>query len=113
MQHGPGLEVWITAPRPTLLQDRRGVEAALAYRNPDFALGYYYGSLEIDGHRFHLLKGPEVPYMAYWGLDVHLRDIDAVVREIHAQYPHVRIVLGGHSLGGILAAAYAGTNMPP
>src|SRR4029077_19071718 len=22
MQHGPGLEVWITVPRPTLLQDR-------------------------------------------------------------------------------------------
>jgi pimeloyl-ACP methyl ester carboxylesterase len=108
LQNGPGLEVWITVPRPTLLQDRRGVEAALAYRNPDFALGYYYGSLEIDGHRFHLLQGPEVPFMAYWGLDVHLRDIDAVVREIQARYPHVRIVLGGHSLGGILAAAYAG-----
>ncbi len=27
--HGAGLEVWIIAPRPTLLQDRRGVEAAL------------------------------------------------------------------------------------
>ena len=106
--HGPGLEVWISAPRPTLLQDRRGVEAGLAYRQPDFALGYYYGSLEIDGHRFHLLKGPEVPYMAYWGLDVHLRDIFAIVREIRTRHPNGRVVLGGHSLGGVLAAAYAG-----
>jgi alpha-beta hydrolase superfamily lysophospholipase len=106
--HGPGLEVWIVSPRPTLLQDRRGIEAALAYRHPDFALGYYYGSLEIEGHRFSLLKGPEVPYMAYWGLDVHLRDIFAIVREVRARYPRGRVVLGGHSLGGVLAAAYAG-----
>lgn len=106
--HGPGLEIWITAPRPTLLQDRRGIAAALAYRHPDFALGYYYGSLEIDGRRFQLVKGPEIPYMAYWGLDVHLRDIDATIREIRTRYPAVRVVLGGHSLGGILAATYAG-----
>lgn len=108
MAHGPGLEAWVTSPRPTLLQDRRGIEAALAYRNPDFALGYYYGSLEIDGHRFSLPKGPEIPFMAYWGLDVHLRDIAAIVREIRRRHPRARVVLGGHSLGGILAAAYAG-----
>lgn len=106
--HGAGLEVWVVAPRPTLLQDRRGVDAALAYQMPEFALGYYYGSLDIEGHRFQLLKGPEVPYMAYWGLDIHLRDIYAIVREIRTRYSHSRVVLGGHSLGGVLAAAYAG-----
>lgn len=105
---GADLEVWVIAARAGLLQDRRGVEAALAYRNPDFALGYYYGTLEIDGHTFHKLKGREVPYMAYWGLDVHLRDIRAIVREVHARYPSARVILGGHSLGGILASAYAG-----
>jgi hypothetical protein len=110
---GPGLEVWVISPRPTLLQDRRGVEAALAYQHPDFALGYYYGSLTIDGHQFSMLKGPEIPYMAYWGLDVHLRDIAAIVREIHTRYPTARVVLGGHSLGGILAAAYAGYDFAP
>ncbi len=106
--HGPGLEVWIIAPRPTLLQDRRGVEAALTYQQPDFALGYYYGSLAIGDHQFQMIKGPEVPYMAYWGLDVHLRDIFAIVREVRTRYPDARVVLGGHSLGGVLAAAYAG-----
>src|SRR2546422_6490282 len=46
--------------------------------------------------------------MAYWGLDVPLRDLRAIVREIKSRYPNAQIVLGGHSLGGILAAAYAG-----
>jgi hypothetical protein len=105
---GPGLEVWAVAPRSTLLQDRRGIDAALAYQNPDFALGYYYGSLQIDGHAFHRVRGIDVPFVAYWGLDVHLRDVRAIVREIQARYPGVAIVLGGHSLGGIFAAAYAG-----
>jgi hypothetical protein len=105
---GPGLEVWVVAPRATLLQDRRGVEAALATGVPDFALGYYYGALQIDGQRFHLLKGSDVPFMAYWGLDVHLRDVHAIVREVRRRDPAAQIVLGGHSLGGILAAAYAG-----
>jgi hypothetical protein len=105
---GPGLEIWAVAPRSTLFQDRRGIDAALAYQNPDFALGYYYGSLAIDGQTFHRIRGIDVPFVAYWGLDVHLRDVRAVVREIKARYPGVAIVLGGHSLGGIFAAAYAG-----
>jgi hypothetical protein len=105
---GPELQVWVVAARSTLLQDRRGIDAALDYRHPDFALGYYYGSLEIEGHTFHKIKGQDIPYMAYWGLDVHLRDIRAIVREVRSRYPNARVVLGGHSLGGILAAAYAG-----
>jgi len=102
------LEVWVTAPRATLLQDRRGIAAALDYRSPDFALGYYYGALSIDGATYHPLSPDAVGYAAYWGLDVHLRDVHAVVQEAHRRYPGARVVLGGHSLGGILSALYAG-----
>jgi len=102
------LEVWVTAPRATLLQDRRGIAAALDYRSPDFALGYYYGTLSIDGATYHPLAPDAVGYAAYWGLDVHLRDVRAVVQEVHRRYPGARVVLGGHSLGGILSALYAG-----
>jgi hypothetical protein len=104
---GPPLEVWAVKHRPSLLQDRRGIDASLSYNNPDFALGYYYGNLEIDGHTFqHRVEN--VPFAAYWGLDVHLRDIRAVVQEVHQRFPDAKVVLGGHSLGAILAALYAG-----
>ena len=105
---GPGLEVWVVTRRSALLQDHRGIAAALAYRNPDFALGYYYGNLKIDGQTFRHLTTAEVPYAAYWGVDVHLRDIRAIVHEVRLRYPTARIILGGHSLGGILATFYAG-----
>lgn len=106
--HEPGLDVWVVTRRTALLQDNRGIAAALAYGNPDFALGYYYGTLAIDGHTFRHLTAADVPYAAYWGLDIHLRDIRAIVHEVRRRYPTARIVLGGHSLGGILAALYAG-----
>ncbi len=102
------LEVWALTLRPTLLQDRRGIRAALEYRNPDFALAYYFGKLPIEGHVFQPLPPGGAPYAAYWGVDVHLRDIRAVVREAHRRYPDAQVFLGGHSLGAILAALYAG-----
>ncbi|HYM70119.1 MAG TPA: hypothetical protein VEZ44_11020 [bacterium] len=104
----PRLEVWIDAPRATLLQDRRGVVAALAYGNPDFALSYYYGGMPIDGNTYRPLAPDAAAYAAYWGLDVHLRDMHAIVQEAHRRAPGARVVLGGHSLGGILSALYAG-----
>jgi hypothetical protein len=105
---GDGLEVWVVPPRATLLQDRRGITASLAEGNPDFALGYYFGGLSIGGHTFHALDQAGMSFAGYWGLDVHLRDIRSVVLEVRRRYPQTNIVLGGHSLGAILAALYAG-----
>lgn len=102
------ISVWTIGPRATLLQDRRGIEAALAYQNPDFALAYYYGDFPIDGHTFRPLDASAAPYAAYWGLDVQLRDIRAVVIEARRRFPNAPVFLGGHSLGAILAALYAG-----
>ncbi len=105
---GGAVEVWVVEPRPALLQDRRGVEAALDYRNPDFALAYYFGGMPIDGESFHRLDKRAAGYAGFWGLDLHLRDIRAVVQEVRRRFPGTRVILGGHSLGGILAALYAG-----
>ncbi|HLW49300.1 MAG TPA: hypothetical protein VKW09_16260 [bacterium] len=108
VSRAPALEVWVAEPRAGILQDRRGVTAALDYRNPDFVLGYYYGGLAIGGHQFTSLDPMAVPSAAYWGLDLHLRDVRVVLREVRRLHPGARVVLGGHSLGGMLAALYAG-----
>ncbi len=105
---GSAVDVWVVEARPSLLQDRRGVEAALDYRNPDFGLAYYFGRMPIDGQVFHRFDKHDAEYAAFWGLDMHLRDIRVVVQEVHRRFPETRVILGGHSLGGILAALYAG-----
>ena len=104
----PTVEVWIAEPRAGILQDRRGVTTALATRNPDFALAYYYGGLAIDGQTFQPVDPKTVPSAAYWGLDLHLRDVRVVVTEVRKRYPDARVLIGGHSLGAILAALYVG-----
>ena len=104
----PTMEVWVAEPRAGILQDRRGITAALAARNPDFAIGYYYGGLAIDGQKFHALDPKTVPSAAYWGLDLHLRDVRVVVTEVRKRYPGARVLIGGHSLGAMLAALYVG-----
>src|SRR5579864_3169226 len=104
----PTMEVWIAEPRAGILQDRRGITAALANRNPDFALGYYYGGLAIDGQTFKALDPKSVPSAAYWGLDLNLRDVRVVVREVRRRFPYARVLLGGHSLGAMYAALYVG-----
>jgi len=104
----PTMEVWIAEPRAGILQDRRGVTAALANGDPDFALGYYYGGLEIDGQTFKALDPKTVPSAAYWGLDLNLRDVRVVVQEVRRRFPYARVLLGGHSLGAMYAALYVG-----
>ena len=104
----PVLEVWVAEPRAGLLQDRRGVTTALANRDPNFALGYYYGGLAIDGQKFKALDPKTVPSAAYWGLDLQLRDIRVVIGEVRKRFPSARVLLGGHSLGGMIAALYVG-----
>src|SRR5690348_4257228 len=108
ISRNPALEVWVAQPRAGILQDRRGVTAALANRNPDFALGYYYGGLAIDGQTFKALDPKTVPSAAYWGLDLQLRDIRVVINGVRKRYPAARVLLGGHSLGAMIAALYVG-----
>ena len=108
ISRNPTLEVWIAEPRAGILQDRRGVVAALAARDPDFALGYYYGDLAIDGQKYKALDPKTVPSAAYWGLDLHLRDVRVVVTEVRKRFPYARVLLGGHSLGAMYAALYVG-----
>ena len=100
----PGLEVWSVDRRANALEDRSGLRRAIAARDPYVALEYYLTRRgEEDG--FVPLDPADVPFMATWGLDVHLRDLDAVVRIARSRAE--RVVLGGHSLGASMVSLYA------
>mgnify|MGYP000654585186 CR=1 FL=1 len=106
---GGAIEVWALDRRANLLEDllplwraeRMGtVEAALEAlaqitEHPDGRGGYIANHYEEVGR-----------FMSEWGLDVHVRDVKAVVEEAR-KIAGARIVLGGHSLGAILAQAFA------
>jgi pimeloyl-ACP methyl ester carboxylesterase len=99
----PGLEVWALERRNHLLEDLRGMEAAEAAGDPTIALQYY-----LDGGGPPLLVPADVSWMRQWGLAVALADLRAAVRSARAAVgASGRVLLGGHSLGGMLAQCYA------
>lgn len=102
----PGVEVWAVDRRANALEDRHGVRLALASGDPEVARAYY-----APGGGFRPIDPDAVPFMADWGLDVHLRDLHAVVLEARAVAPIV--VLAGHSLGAGLISVYPAFRVPP
>ncbi|MDR7439280.1 MAG: hypothetical protein QN181_05215 [Armatimonadota bacterium] len=104
---GP-VEVWVWERRSNLLEDHTGLREALRTQNPAFAVAYSFApGFELGGRRFAEPDPQVLRAMAHWGLDVHLRDLHALLQEIGRRLPGMPVFLGGHSLGGVLAALYA------
>ena len=101
----PALEVWAIDRRSNALEDREGIRRALAVGDPEIARSYY-----ARAGAFTPLDPASVPFMAEWGLDVHLRDLHAVVLEARAVAE--RVVLAGHSLGAGLISVYPAYRIP-
>ena len=100
----PGLEVWSVDRRANLLEDRRASLESLHTGDPMIAYDYYVKNLgKEDG--FNAVPSEEVPFLARWGLEVHLRDLHELV--LRAEEVADTVVLGGHSLGASMAALYA------
>lgn len=99
----PGTEVWAIDRRANALEDREGFRDAIRQRDPQIALDYY--GPDRGDHGFQPVEPDAVRFMAEWGLDVHLEDLDAVVAEARMRFD--RVVLGGHSLGASLVSLYA------
>jgi len=100
----PGLQVWLVDRRSNALEDHRGFAAAARAGDPLLALRYYLG----EGGTPPAYTPPgaaELPFMAYWGLRVHLEDLAGIVDRAHQEASLV--YLGGHSLGASLVALYA------
>lgn len=81
----PGWEVLAWDRRANGLEDRSG------FSQPD-PWAYY------QNYRL-----PEVPFLKDWGLEVHLDDLEIVVRQARSKGP---VVLVGHSLGASIVTLY-------
>lgn len=101
----PGVEVWAVDRRANLLEDREGIRRALAADDPEVARAYY-----ARGGEFEPLDPATVPFMASWGLEVHLRDLHMVVLAARAVADVV--VLAGHSLGAGMVSVYPAARVP-
>ncbi|HKI56014.1 MAG TPA: hypothetical protein VKB31_02590 [Trueperaceae bacterium] len=105
----PGLQVWLWDRRSNALEDHEGFALARASDDPDVALRYYLGTAGVPP-RYHPPKPADIRFMAYWGLQVHLEDLAAVIERAHRTA--ATVYLGGHSLGASLVALYAAYILP-
>lgn len=124
------MQVWVVERRNNLLENRCGMEysqeegysatqrMALYYisGSPSLQAGCPEASDEADPDVWDGVANEqslsqaeaEDVGMAQWGLETELKDIRAVVRDVHKEYPMAKVVLGGHSLGGMTTQLYAG-----
>jgi pimeloyl-ACP methyl ester carboxylesterase len=104
----PGLQVWALDRRSQAFEDTSVFGQALGGQaSPDQAFDYYLRWLldpNIQPH-YQPLDSSTVPFVRDWGLEVAVEDLRKVVRA--AGKGGREVILGGHSLGGSTAAAYA------
>jgi pimeloyl-ACP methyl ester carboxylesterase len=104
----PGWQVWSVERRENLLEDHSMVNRAKAHRATALELfDYYLGYLNNPSITTHFQSIPDasVGFARQWGMRVEVEDLRRVV--LSAQRLGGRVVLGGHSLGGSIATAYA------
>jgi pimeloyl-ACP methyl ester carboxylesterase len=103
-----GLQVWSIDRRTQAIEDTDMFEAALKGNATlqqmfDYYLGWIDGATPPS--QFVFKDGNAFPFARDWGMKVALADARAVVKLANRR--NRRVVLGGHSLGASLAAAYA------
>jgi pimeloyl-ACP methyl ester carboxylesterase len=104
----PDWQVWAVERRENQLEDHSVLDQAKAGTVTGQQLfDYYLGFLtnpSITTH-FQLIADADVAYAHEWGMRVEIEDLALVVKE--AKKHGRRVVLGGHSLGGSITAAFA------
>jgi pimeloyl-ACP methyl ester carboxylesterase len=102
------LEAWAVDRRSNLMEDRVGIEAALAATDADVLTGYYFEGAEVNGKTFPGFKQQaDVDFESEWGLASTLADLRAVLALVPADQRQAHVVLAGHSLGATIASQYA------
>ena len=107
--HVPHLQVWAEMRREGALQDDSLLQEVLAGRATyQQAFDYYLGFLSdpsITDH-YQPLVASQFTFVLQWGLAVAMNDLNAVIQAARDGGTRT-VTLGGHSLGGTEAAAYA------
>ena len=103
-----GWQVWVVERRENLLEDHSQVDRAKrGEATPQDVFDYYLGFLTnpaITDH-FQAIPDADVAFARNWGMKVAIEDLRRVIAQARG---HGRdVVLGGHSLGGSIATAYA------
>jgi pimeloyl-ACP methyl ester carboxylesterase len=102
------LEAWAVDRRANLLEDRAGLEAAIAAREPNLVTGYYFEGQAVGGKTFEGFKQQaQLDFESEWGVAQTIADLRAVMSVVPAEHRRARMLLAGHSLGASLAAQYA------
>lgn len=107
---GKHIEFWALDRRSNCLEDHTGAAAALAERNPQVAVGYYYRHQTAGGRAFAGFKqSGQLGWLAHVGIAQTVTDeYDLMAEELPSQALRQRKVLcGGHSLGGTITAFFA------
>ena len=102
------IEVWVIDRRENGLEDTLGVKLALDAKRPQVGLNYYYGSPTP----FVELKQEDVPFMAHWGLEVAIKDVEAILNLIPEERQATNVFLAGHSEGCSFMLNFAGYQFP-
>lgn len=120
LENGLRVEVWAYDRRGNQIEDRAGVAIAVAARNPQIGLDWFFGGeLGLPLHsalaglgRRAVFHGPqaESAFIANWTPLVFSRDIDAIVTAAQSVAANQNVFLGGHSAGTGFAARYAATD---
>jgi pimeloyl-ACP methyl ester carboxylesterase len=104
----PGWQVWSVERRENLLEDHSVLDQFLAgTKTAQQTFDYYLGWIgnPNPGPHFTPVADKDVEYAKSWGMNVAVQDLHRVVAQ--AKKGGRTVVLGGHSLGGTIATAYA------
>ena len=99
------LEVWAVDRRSNQLEDQGVLLSASQQRNPRVAWQYFVRDAGTQ-KGFQPKSPKDLAFMGYWGLQTHLEDLRAVIVRARSLAP--KVFLGGHSLGSVMVALYAG-----
>ena len=103
-----GWQVWSVERRENLLEDHSVLDRAKAGKaTAEQASDYYVRWIADQSITTHvqLIPDSEVGFAKQWGMNTEIQDLRRVV--LRAQKRGGQVVVGGHSLGGSITAAYA------